>query len=226
MDVKKIIVGEDGGAGEFWIAEVLSYRDIETRFVFCLGGSVSFISALLQAGFRVIVLDRDSLVLLGIKRYLEEEGPGAHEANLHFLCVDIEQGIGSIPHQADAFLIIRCLHHMSNIASALHMLAGYMSNGALLVILDTTKELLEQEISDRQWRYDNYKDSAHEAHDYLCLQGCVASGLYDETSARTLVNENGLANISDFHYPIACPCGNWGCGSVMSYWLGVWNIGA
>lgn len=151
MGFKEIVLDEYGDAGEFWVAQMLSYRDVDTRFVFCLGGSVSFISALLQAGLRVVVLDRDILVLLGIQRYLKEEKLGDTIANLHFLCVDVEQGIGAILHPNDAILIIRCLHYMDCITQALRALAGHACDGALLVILDTTKELLEQEISDRQF---------------------------------------------------------------------------
>lgn len=223
MGFEKIVVDEGGDAGEFWISQVLSYRDVDTRFVFCLGGSVSFVSALLQAGYRVIVIDRDISAFLDTKKSLEEEKLGDTRAHLHFLCVDVEQGIGAILHPNDAFLVVRCLHHMGSIATALSLFADYARDGALLAILDTTKELLEQGISDRQYWHEGYKGSEHETHDHLCLQGCVTSGLRNEESVRALLGENGLADISDFHYPIPCPCGRWGCGSVMSYWLGVWN---
>ena len=223
MRLREIILDDDGDAGEFWIARVLTYRNTDTRFVFCLGGSFVFVSALLKAGYQIIVMDRDVSVLSKMKQQLKEAGFDCNAASLNFLCADVERGIGALPCPADVMLVIRCAHHMNDITRAFRMFANYVHGNMYMVILDTTRELLEQQISDRQLFVENYKGSQHETHDYLCLQGCVASGLYDEASVKALLGKNGLADMSDFYYPIPCPCGNWGCGSIMSYWLGVWD---
>ncbi len=223
MARKKIEINENDGAGEFWIARILHVRRTYTRFVFCLGGSATFIRALIEAGYRVTLIDRDIAVMLEMKQCLREWGIDETSAPINFLCADLERGIGIIFHPADVLLVIRCLHHVNDITGALHMLARCAQEDILLAILDTTKELFEQEIALLRL-YGGYGGSAHEACDRLCLQGCVDCGLLDEAAVTALFDNNGLDEANDFYYPVPCPCGRWDCGSFMWNWLGVWGF--